>query len=389
MDRISRPQLCRLRLFDLALVMLALQSIVSGWAALAQQTDGDNKISYPDATGLTAHYLDTIVVSYETDYDTPWLYLFCVNNNKLQEILYYSPSDTLERTTRDFQLQYTYMVDSPCWFNLRSSEHDTSDNTTDDGASSPIFSYRAAQGAAETTFAISATAAASSKTTDNASATGDSESASSTNGSTDSAETDSPTNADSDSDSQSQGISGGVAAGIAIGVVALLAILGVVGWLLFVRRRKLNSGNANNFVAELDNGGNGEAYPRPSVSTSPTYSREGEKLSGQGIAMEPQVPLASPSTGGKMSPLVSPANSYAFHEKYQQQQQQQQQQHAVSLMTPPLDEPWRPSATTSELEGEMRYEMEADLGYGGGRNGVITASESPVLIRQTPRDGER
>lgn len=45
--------------------------------ALAQREDGANKITYPNVVNQTFNYMDTVDVTFETDYDTPWLYIFC------------------------------------------------------------------------------------------------------------------------------------------------------------------------------------------------------------------------------------------------------------------------------------------------------------------------
>lgn len=42
--------------------------------------DDENEITYPDISNLTFHYLDTIDVSYTTNYDTPWIYLWCLDS---------------------------------------------------------------------------------------------------------------------------------------------------------------------------------------------------------------------------------------------------------------------------------------------------------------------
>ena len=39
--------------------------------------DDENSIIYPDVANLTFHYLDTIDVSFTTNYETPWMYLYC------------------------------------------------------------------------------------------------------------------------------------------------------------------------------------------------------------------------------------------------------------------------------------------------------------------------
>jgi hypothetical protein len=49
--------------------------------AFAQRVDDANKILYPDVTGLTFHYMDTVNVAFETDYSTPWMYIFCNLSN--------------------------------------------------------------------------------------------------------------------------------------------------------------------------------------------------------------------------------------------------------------------------------------------------------------------
>jgi hypothetical protein len=52
--------------------------LAAAGAALAK-----NAITYPD-TALDLHFGDSVVVSYTTDYETPWLYIFCENGDVLQ-----------------------------------------------------------------------------------------------------------------------------------------------------------------------------------------------------------------------------------------------------------------------------------------------------------------
>lgn len=54
-------------------------------AVQAQEEDGENKILYPDASGLTYNYLDTVDVALTTNYETPFLYLFCWDANGLRQ----------------------------------------------------------------------------------------------------------------------------------------------------------------------------------------------------------------------------------------------------------------------------------------------------------------
>lgn len=60
----------RRRHFEAILPLIWLSRI-----ALAQ--DDENRILYPDAANLTFHYKDTIDVSFATNYETPWMYLYC------------------------------------------------------------------------------------------------------------------------------------------------------------------------------------------------------------------------------------------------------------------------------------------------------------------------
>jgi hypothetical protein len=68
---------CNAYYFALAL-HLSLIAVV-----LAQRQDGANKIVYPDVINQSFHYMDTVNVAFETDYATPWLYLFCNQSSGL------------------------------------------------------------------------------------------------------------------------------------------------------------------------------------------------------------------------------------------------------------------------------------------------------------------
>ena len=50
----------------------------------ADEADDDNKFLYPPKNS-TFHYLDTINVAFKTDYDEPWLYLYCWDSNDARQ----------------------------------------------------------------------------------------------------------------------------------------------------------------------------------------------------------------------------------------------------------------------------------------------------------------
>jgi hypothetical protein len=106
-----------------------------------------NAITYPDSS-LSLHLGDTVVVSYTTDYETPWMYIFCENGDALNEIIYYAPVDIADHTSITFDLTYDYMPTGKCFFNLRSSQHVADDNTIV-GVVSP-FDYDQTEGDHET-----------------------------------------------------------------------------------------------------------------------------------------------------------------------------------------------------------------------------------------------
>ncbi|KAI1850584.1 hypothetical protein JX266_003866 [Neoarthrinium moseri] len=153
----SRPRVER----GLATVLAAL--LLSAGAAQAASDDGNNKILYPDAANLTFNYLDTVNVAYATDYDTPWLYLWCRDaSGNRQEIVYYSPSDVLGKTAVPVKLQSnTQYTGTTCWFNLLPGQ--VQEDVTSQGATSPEFSYVKAE-ADQKTFSLSASSSASSST---------------------------------------------------------------------------------------------------------------------------------------------------------------------------------------------------------------------------------
>ncbi|KAH8660337.1 hypothetical protein BX600DRAFT_513949 [Xylariales sp. PMI_506] len=152
-----------------------MKSVITTAAALAgffladsihaQLVDGDNKILYPSATGLTFNYLDTVDVALTTDYTTPYLYLFCWDDNDaLQNIVYYTPAAGTSVTAVQLQSDTEY-TGTTCWFNLLDAE---SGSNTTAGATSPEFTYVKQEGS-DATYSLSgltaSTSAASSAST--------------------------------------------------------------------------------------------------------------------------------------------------------------------------------------------------------------------------------
>jgi hypothetical protein len=129
------------------MLRLLLATTLLASASLGQKVDGKNEITYPD-TSLSLNYKDKVVVSYETDYETPWMYIFC-DDGTLQEIIYYAPSDLLEKTSITFELSYDYMPTGTCFFNLRPSQRESNDNDIV-GATSSDFDYDSDEGDSKT-----------------------------------------------------------------------------------------------------------------------------------------------------------------------------------------------------------------------------------------------
>ncbi|KAK9778390.1 hypothetical protein SCAR479_04792 [Seiridium cardinale] len=236
--------------------------------ARGQQVDGNNEILYPDATGLTYSYLDTLDVALTTDYDTPYLYLYCWDaSGDRQEIIYYSPSAVEGNLQVPVKLQSnTQYTGTTCWFNLLDAQ---SGSNTTGGATSPEFSYikeEADQVIAPSvfvaemndtfrtsteTFSLSSTP--SSTATSSASATSSTAPTTSTissfTSSSNTVSTPTTTAASSslESVSSSNGLSRGAQAGIGVAATLVgLAILGAVTWLLMRRGRngKISSSNS-------------------------------------------------------------------------------------------------------------------------------------------------
>ncbi|KAK9417785.1 hypothetical protein SUNI508_01542 [Seiridium unicorne] len=217
--------------------------------ARGQQVDGNNEILYPDATGLTYNYLDTLDVALTTNYDTPYLYLYCWDaSGDRQEIIYYSPSAVEGSSQVPVKLQSnTQYTGTTCWFNLLDAQ---SGSNTTGGATSPEFSYIKEE-ADQETFSLSSTP--SSTATSSASATSSTAATTSTissvtsSSNTVSTPTTTATSSSLESASSSNGLSRGAQAGIGVAVTLVgLAILGAVIWLLMRRRRngKISSSNS-------------------------------------------------------------------------------------------------------------------------------------------------
>ncbi|KAK6069143.1 transmembrane alpha-helix domain-containing protein [Seiridium cupressi] len=208
--------------------------------ARGQQVDGNNEILYPDATGLTYNYLDTLDVALTTDYDTPYLYLYCWDaSGDRQEIIYYSPSAVEGSSQVPVKLQSnTQYTGTTCWFNLLDAQ---SGSNTTGGATSPEFSE---------TFSLSSTP--SSTATSSASVTSSTATTTSTTSSvtsssnTVSTPTTTAASSSLESVSSSNGLSRGAQAGIGVAVTLVaLAILGAVIWLLMRCRRNGKTPSSN------------------------------------------------------------------------------------------------------------------------------------------------
>ena len=76
--------MARLVLHQLRLCAVIATVLLGQAVRAADQIDGNNKFLYPPKNS-TFHYLDTVNVAYITDYDEPWLYLYCWDANDARQ----------------------------------------------------------------------------------------------------------------------------------------------------------------------------------------------------------------------------------------------------------------------------------------------------------------
>ncbi|KAJ1327004.1 cell wall integrity and stress response component [Microdochium nivale] len=209
--------------FGLAVASLAVLALGDGF---------ESNFLFPAGVdnSLTFHYLDTIEVSWVSNYTEPKLWLFCRRPNDSEPRSQLTKSVAEFNGTQGIKLDFQGM--SGCWFNLRSKDEKL-------GINGINWKYDNTEGD-QATLGLSASSAAPSQTASSPTSSTITRATTTATGTT----TPLPSGAPPPSaDSAAEGLSTGTKAGIGAGAaVAGLAIIGALAFCLTRRRRRAERG---------------------------------------------------------------------------------------------------------------------------------------------------
>ncbi|OTB00306.1 hypothetical protein M426DRAFT_324355 [Hypoxylon sp. CI-4A] len=239
-----------MRSFGLA-VLLWLLGVVEASIRRGEGSDVNN-FTYPTES-LTFNYLDTIIVSYESNISAPSLYTWClysggdINQKRLDHVQGFDATATIK-------LNFTLNSQvTTCWFDMKSDEPDRAF-----GFNSPSFQYNSTVGEEKT---LSLGSATSSTPTSTSSSPASTQSGVSTGSTETSMPSPTLTPDSSESTSAHSGLSTGAQAGIGVGVGLVGIAIGGAAVAFYLRRRNRRGGD--------ERGNNLSHFPPPTAETPP------------------------------------------------------------------------------------------------------------------------
>ncbi|KAI0596797.1 hypothetical protein F4775DRAFT_562800 [Biscogniauxia sp. FL1348] len=248
------------------------------WLVYGTTAENTNGVTWQYPTsGLTFYYLDTVQVTYTSNFSDPNLYTFCSDGNGgtiQKKLAAATPYNGTTPTVLDFT-----DASSACWFNLRPGF------VAGFGSNSDVFEFKIGQRSQTTLGPDSSSSATITATSSVASAT-----SSATSSATAVATT---------------GLSTGAQAGIGVGAALAGLALGAFAATIFIRRRRNKKQPP---MVDLQDTSMPSQYPGSDYQGSLAYGPSPAMYSGQSNAHKSQfetaVPMHNPQELGTESVLV-------------------------------------------------------------------------------------